>query len=117
MPSLGQAGFAEKVQRAVNGRQSQVRIFSRELVIHLFRRDVLLLEKSVENQFALPSKFELMFPEMILQDSHFFGMFCHHDQTDLLDLELKTKRSSRVKSVLRASYKVELFDGCFPDCL
>ena len=75
MPGLGETGFAEEVQRAVNGRQSQVRIFSRELVIHLFRRDVLLLEKGVQDQFTLPSKFELMFPEMLLQDSHFFGMF------------------------------------------
>lgn len=75
VPGLGQTGFAEEVQRAVNGGQSQVRILSRELMIHRFSRDMLLLEKSIENQFTLPSKFKLMFPEMLLQDSHFFGMF------------------------------------------
>lgn len=75
VPSLGQTGLAKEVERTVNGGQSQVRIFSRQLVIHFFSRDVLLLQKGIENQFTLPGKLELMLPEMLLQDSHFFGMF------------------------------------------
>lgn len=75
VPCLGQTGLAKEVERTVNSGQSQVRIFSRQLVIHLFSRDVFLLQKGIENQFTLPGKFELMFPEMFLQDSQFFGMF------------------------------------------
>ena len=53
MPSLGNPGFAEQVQRAVDGSQSQVRVFFCELVIHCLRRDVLLPEKCSQDQFAL----------------------------------------------------------------
>jgi hypothetical protein len=82
VPGLSQTRFAEEVQRAVNGRQSQVRIFASQLVVHCFSRDVLLLEKCVEDQFTLACELQLMFPEVLLQDSHFFGMFGHCDQTE-----------------------------------
>src|SRR5690349_1690431 len=62
VPSLGQAGLTKEIERAVNGGQPQVRIFSRQLMIHFFSRDVLLLQKGIENQFTLPRKFELMLP-------------------------------------------------------
>ena len=81
VPGLGETRFAEEIQRAVNGRQSQVRILAGELVVHLFSRDVFLFQKGIEDQFTLPCKFELMLPKMFLQDSHFFGVFRHHDQT------------------------------------
>ncbi len=80
VPGLSQTRFAEEIERAVNSRKTQVRIFARQLVVHRFSRDVLLLQKGIEDQFTLPRKFELVFPKMLLQDSHFFGMLRHHDQ-------------------------------------
>ena len=75
VPGLGQAGFTEEVERAVNCRESQVRIFASQLVVHFFSRDVLLLEKCIEDQFTLACEFQLVFPEVLLQDPHFFDMF------------------------------------------
>jgi hypothetical protein len=81
VPGLGETRFAEEIQRAVNGRQPQVRILAGQLVVHLFSRDVFLFQKGIEDQFTLPCKFELVLSKMLLQDTHFFGMFRHHDQT------------------------------------
>jgi len=75
VPGLSQTRFAEEVQRAVNGRQSQVWIFASQLVVHRFSRDVLLLEKCVEDQFTLACELQLVLPEVLLQDPHFLGMF------------------------------------------
>ena len=75
VPGLGQTRFAEEVERAVNGREPQVRIFARQLMIHLFSRDVFLLQKGIEDQFTLPRKFKLVPPKMLLQDPHFLSMF------------------------------------------
>ena len=43
VPGLGQTRFAEEIERAVNSRKAQVRIFARQLVVHFFSRDVFLL--------------------------------------------------------------------------
>lgn len=75
MPGLGETRFAKEIERAIDGGQSQMGIFPRELVIHLLSCDVLLFQECVEDQFALAGKFQLMFPKMIPQDFHFFGMF------------------------------------------
>ena len=99
VPGLGQTRFAEEVERAVNGRQSQVWICASQLVVHRFSRDVLLLEKCVEDQFTLPRKFELVFPKMLLQDPHFFGMFRHHDETEPPRSGIKDETEQPVKSV------------------
>lgn len=53
VPGLRQTGFAKEVERAINRRQSQVRIFFCQLVIHLLGGDVFLLEECVENEFTL----------------------------------------------------------------
>ena len=100
VPGLGQTGFAEEVERAVNGRESQVRIFARQLVVHRFSRDVFLLQKGIEDQFTLPRKFELVLPKMLLQDSHFFGMFRHHDEIEPPRSGIKDETEQPVKSVL-----------------
>jgi hypothetical protein len=55
MPGLGDSGFAEQVQGAVNGGQSQVRVFFGELVIHRLRRDVFLPKKCRQYELALAS--------------------------------------------------------------
>lgn len=81
MSGLGQTGFAEKIERPVDGGEPQVRIFARQLVVQLFSGDVLLLEKRVKNQLTLPSKFELVLPKVFLQSPHFFRMFRHSDET------------------------------------
>jgi hypothetical protein len=80
MPGLSQAGFAEQVERAVNRGQSQVRIFSRKLVIEVFRGDVFLFQEGVQNQFTLSGELQLVFPEMLLQYPHFSGVLGHGDQ-------------------------------------
>lgn len=80
VPGLGQAGFTKKIQRTVDGREAQMRIFARQLVIHFFGGDVLLIEKGVEDQLTLPSEFQLVLPEVFLQNPHFFGVFRHGDE-------------------------------------
>lgn len=47
VPGLGQAGFAKKVERAVDRCKSEMRILLRKLVVHLLGRNVFLLEKGV----------------------------------------------------------------------
>jgi hypothetical protein len=95
---LGQTRFAEEIERAVNSREPQVWIFARQLVVHLFSRDMFLLQKGIEDQFTLPRKFELMLPKMLLQDSHFFGMFRHHDRTEPPRRGIKDETEQPVKS-------------------
>lgn len=82
VPGLGQTRVAEEIERAVNGREAQVRIFARQLVVHRFSRDMFLLQKGIEDQFTLSRKFELMLSKMLFQDPHFFDMFRHHDQSE-----------------------------------
>jgi hypothetical protein len=77
VPGLCQAGFAKEIKRAVDRRQPQMRIFFRQLVIHLLRGDVLLLEKGIKNQLALAGAFQLMFPKMLFQSRNFFLMLRH----------------------------------------
>ena len=99
VPGLCQTRFAEEVERAVNGRESQVRISARQLMVHLFSCDVFLLQKGIEDQFTLPRKFELGLPKMLLQDSHFFGMFRHHDEINPPRSGIKDETEQPVKSV------------------
>lgn len=77
VPGLGQASFAKEVERPVNGCQAQMRVFSRQLMVHRFRRDVLLLEKGVQDQLTLASELQLMLPEVLFQHLHLFRMFRH----------------------------------------
>lgn len=73
--SLGEAGFTEEVERTVNGRQSEMGILPSELVVKLLRGDVLLLEKGIEDEFPLARIFQLVLSKMVLENSHFFGVF------------------------------------------
>ena len=73
--SLGKAGFTKEVEGAVNGRQSEMGIFTSELVIELFCGDVFLFEEGIENKFPLARILQLMLPKMFLEDPHFFGVF------------------------------------------
>ena len=54
---LGQSDFAKEIERPVNGGQSDMRIFFRELPIHLFRSDVLILQEHIQNVLALACEF------------------------------------------------------------
>ena len=45
MARLGQARLAEQIQRAINGRQSDMRVFLRQQTVHLLGGDVLVLEE------------------------------------------------------------------------
>ena len=84
VPGLCQAGFAKEIERTVNRRQSQMRIFSRKLVVHLFRRDVFLLEEGVEDQFTLAGELQLMSAEVLFQHPNLFRILGHRDRSVLL---------------------------------
>lgn len=99
VPGLGQTGVAEEIECAVDGREAQVRIFARQLMVHRFGCDVFLFQKGFEDQFTLPRKFELVLPKMFLQDPHFFDMFRHHDQTEPPRRRIKDETEQPVKSV------------------
>lgn len=99
MSGLGQAGFAEQIERPVDSGESKMRIFARQLMIHFFGRDVLLLQKRVEDQLTLPSKFELVLPEVFLQNSHFFGMFRHGSEIQPPRSGIKDETGLPVKGV------------------
>ena len=98
MPGLGETRFTKKVQGAVNGRQSQMGIFQRQLVVHLLSRDVFLFQEGIEDQFTLASKFQLVFSEVFLEDSHFFDMFGHGDRFNLSVVGIKDETAGPVKS-------------------
>ncbi len=100
MPGLSETCFAKQVQCAINGRQSQMRIFAGQLVIHLLSRDVFLFQECIEDQFTLARKFQLVFSEVFLEDSHFFDMFGHGVQAEPPGSELKTKLKSRSRVFL-----------------
>ena len=53
MARLSNPRFAEQIQGAVDGGQSQVGVLLGELVIHRLRRDVLLPKKCRQDQLAL----------------------------------------------------------------
>lgn len=75
VPGLREACFTKEVERAINGRQSQMGIFPRQLVVQLLSRDMFLFQKCVKDQFTLASKLQLVLSQMLLEDFHFFGMF------------------------------------------
>jgi len=110
---LSQTGFAEEVQRAVNGCQAQVRILAGQLVVHLFGCYMLLLEECVEDQFTLAREFQLVFPEVLLQNTHFFDMFGHGDETNPPRAGIKDEIKRRVKrDSANRSENLPAFDGC-----
>jgi hypothetical protein len=55
--SLGQPHFTKEIERPVNGGETDMWVLFRELPIHLFRSDVLILEKHVQNVLALSCEF------------------------------------------------------------
>jgi hypothetical protein len=77
MPGLCQTCFAKKVEGAVDGCEPQVRVFLRQLVVHCFGGDVLLLEEGVENEFTLTRVLQLVLAEVRFQRLHLFHMFGH----------------------------------------
>ena len=84
MPGLRQTGFAKKIERTVDGRETQMRVFLRQLVVHRFSGDVFLLEEGLKDKLALTRELELVFAEVRLQRLHFFHMFRHRVRPSLL---------------------------------
>ncbi len=103
VPRLSKAGFTEQVERTVNGRQSEMGIFTGELVVQLFRGDMFLSQKCIKDEFALTRILQLVLPEMLLQDSHFFGMFRHVNWTKPPRRGIKDEIGLSVKSLDDAS--------------
>ncbi len=77
MARLRQAGFAKQVERAIDSRKPQMRVFFRQLMVHLFSGDMFLLEEGLENELALAGVFQLMFAEMRFERFHLFYMLGH----------------------------------------
>lgn len=75
MAGLGQAGIAKQIERAVDRGQAEMGVALRQLVVHGFRRNMLLTKKDVEDQFALTGELQLMFGQVVLQGLHLFCMF------------------------------------------
>lgn len=101
MPGLCQAGFTEKIEGAVDRRESEVRIFLRQLVIHFFGRDVFLLQERVEDELTLAGVLQLVFAEVCLQQLHLFYMFGHSVRPDLPRVKaIKDQRQDWVKGVV-----------------
>lgn len=74
---LGNSGLAEEVERAVDRGQPQMGIFLGKLMVHGFRRDVLLSKERRQDQFSLASQFQLMLGQMLAKHIHFFESFAH----------------------------------------
>ena len=74
MPGLCEAGIAEQIECPVDGREPQMWVGLRQLVIHGFRCNMFLPEKSAQNQFTLAGELELMFAQVFLQGLHFLHM-------------------------------------------
>ena len=74
VPGLCEACIAEQIECPVDGREPQMRVGFRQLVIHGFRSNMFLPEESAQNQFTLASELELMLAQMFLQGLHFLHM-------------------------------------------
>ena len=74
VPGLCEAYIAEQIECPVDGREPQMRIGLRQLVIHGLSGNVFLPEEGVQNQFTLASELELMLAQMFLQGLHFLHM-------------------------------------------
>lgn len=74
---LREAGFAEQVQRSIDGRQPNMRIFFGEKTIQLFRGDVLHFEKRIEYMLALARELELVFRQVFFENADLFMIFGH----------------------------------------
>jgi hypothetical protein len=74
MSGLREAGIAEQIECPVDGREPQMRIGLRQLVIHGLRGNVFLPKEGVQNQFTLAGELELMLAQVFLQGLHFLYM-------------------------------------------
>jgi hypothetical protein len=74
---LGEPGFTEQIERAIDGRQTDVGIFPVESSVHLFGRNVLVLQEGVQNLLSLPREFQLMLREVGFEGCDFFRMSRH----------------------------------------
>ena len=74
VPGLCEAGLAEQIERPVDGREPQMWVGLRQLMIHGFRGNMLLPEERVQNHFTLAGEFEMMLTQVLFQGLHFFHM-------------------------------------------
>lgn len=72
VPGLGESRVAKKVQRPINGGQSQVGVGPGELVVHGFGGNMFLSEECREDEFALTGELQLVLSQMLLERFHFF---------------------------------------------
>ena len=87
VPGLGQPGFAEEIQRAIDRGEADMGIPFRQQPVHLLRGNVLHFEKRAEDVFSLAGQLELVFCEVIPEDADFFE-FLAHTKSDQLILNI-----------------------------
>jgi hypothetical protein len=81
---LRQSGLAKEIEGPIDRGQAKMRVFSGQLVVHLFRRDVFLFQEGIEDEFALTRELQLMFSQVLFQELHLFCMFGHNRWPALL---------------------------------
>ncbi len=75
--SLGNSRLAKQVQRAIDGGESKMGIFLRELMVHGFSRHVFLSQERRQDQFALARQLQLMLGQMLAKHIHLFKSLAH----------------------------------------
>jgi hypothetical protein len=79
VPRLSQAGFTKEVQRSVDCGQADMRILFGKQSVHLLGGDVLHFQKHAEDLFALAGKLELVFRQVIFENTDLFNVFVHRE--------------------------------------
>ena len=115
VPGLCEACIAEQIECPVDGREPQMRIGLRQLVIHGLRGNMFLPEEGVENQFTLAGELELMLAQVVLQGLHFLYMCICQDGPPMGSL--KTKLTQLVKGLQAARALKGGIDGDLRRCL
>lgn len=96
MSCLRDACLAKEIQCAIDGRQAEMRVLFRELVVHRLGGDVFLAKESRQDEFSLAGQLQLMLRQVLAEGIHFFVSFSH-DRTGCVSAPLKTKEPQLVK--------------------
>lgn len=72
-----QAGFAEEIERPVDGGQADVRVLFGEHPVHLLGSDVFHLEEDFKDLFTLAGELQLMLGQVVFEDRNIFVVSMH----------------------------------------
>ena len=74
MSGLRQSSFTEQVQRSIDRGQADMRVFLGKMAVHLFRGNVLHLQKLGQDLLTLTRELELMLAQVLLERGDFLGL-------------------------------------------